>query len=144
MKPYKNKINRIRSFALALIFAGVVIMYIGIFFRKNEIVMLIFMFLGVLAIIASTIVYAWIGSLSTRAVQIVCPSCGKQTKMLGRVDMCGHCREPLTLDPSLEGKEFDEAYNRPKTKPLLQKKNPSNKKRPIHLHSEGVSDAFFI
>ena len=50
MKPYKNKINRIRSFALSLIFIGVVIMYIGIFFRKNEIVMLIFMFLGVLAI----------------------------------------------------------------------------------------------
>ena len=63
MKPYKNKINRIRSFALSLIFIGVVIMYIGIFFRKNEIVMLIFMLLGVLAIIASTVVYAWIGSL---------------------------------------------------------------------------------
>lgn len=75
--------------------------------------MLIFMVLGVLAIIASTVVYAWIGSLSTRAVQIICPSCGKQTKMLGRVDMCGHCREPLTLDPTLEGKEFDVAYNRP-------------------------------
>ena len=113
MKPYKNKINRIRSFALSLIFIGVIIMYMGIFFRKNEIVMLIFMFLGVLAIIASTVVYAWIGSLSTRAAQITCPNCGKQTKMLGRVDMCGHCREPLTMDPTLEGKEFDEAYNRP-------------------------------
>ena len=125
MKPYKNKINRIRSFALALIFAGVVIMYIGIFFRKYEIVMLIFMFLGVLAILASTVVYAWIGTLSTRAVQITCPSCGKQTKMLGRVDMCGHCREPLTLDPSLEGKEFDETYNRPKSK-AAAKEEPKN------------------
>jgi predicted RNA-binding Zn-ribbon protein involved in translation (DUF1610 family) len=114
MKPYKNKINRIRTFALSLIFIGVVIMYIGIFFRKNEIIMLIFMFLGVLAIIASTITYAWIGSLSTRAVQIVCPNCGGLTKMLGRVDMCMHCREPLTLDPSLEGKEFDVSYNRKK------------------------------
>lgn len=114
MKPYKNKINRIRSFALSLIFIGVVIMYIGIFFRSNEIVMLIFMFLGVLAIIASTVVYAWIGTLSTRAVKIKCPNCGKHTKMLGRVDMCGHCREPLTLDPELEGKEFDVAYNKTK------------------------------
>ena len=113
MKPYKNKINRIRSFALSLIFVGVVIMYIGVFFRSNEIVMLIFMVLGMLAILSSVIVYAWIGTLSTRAVQIQCPSCGKHTKMLGRVDMCGHCREPLTLDPSLEGKEFDVAYNRP-------------------------------
>lgn len=113
MKPYKNKINRIRTFALSLVFIGVVIMYMGIFFRSNEIVMLIFMLLGVLAIIASTIVYAWIGALSTKAAQITCPNCGKETKMLGRVDMCGHCREPLTLDPSLEGKEFDEMYNKP-------------------------------
>lgn len=123
MKPYKNKINRIRSFALSLIFIGVVIMYLGIFFRSNEIVMLIFMVLGLLAILGSTVVYAWIGTLSTRAVQIVCPSCGKATKMLGRVDMCGHCREPLTLDPSLEGKEFDEAYNRPANR------NDSSKKK---------------
>jgi Zinc-ribbon containing domain len=125
LKPYKNKINRIRSFALSLIFIGVVIMYIGIFFRKNEIVMLSFMILGVLAIIASTVVYAWIGSLSTRAVQIQCPNCERHTKMLGRVDMCGHCREPLTLDPSLEGKEFDVAYNRSKPK-SARTKNESN------------------
>ena len=116
MKPYKNKINRIRSFALSLIFIGVAIMYIGIFFRKHEIVMLIFMVLGMLAILSSTVVYAWIGTLSTRAVQVVCPNCGKQTKMLGRVDMCGHCREPLTLDAQLEGKEFDVNYNRPAKK----------------------------
>jgi len=84
--------------------------------------MLIFMILGLLAILGSTVVYAWIGTLSTRAVQIVCPSCGKSTKMLGRVDMCGHCREPLTLDPSLEGKEFDEAYNRPASRKDSSKK----------------------
>ncbi|AOV06850.1 YgzB family protein [Sporosarcina ureilytica] len=113
MKPYKNKINRIRSFALSLIFIGVVIMYAGIFFRKHEIIMLIFMALGVLCIIASTITYAWIGAISTRAAQVVCPGCGGLTKIVGRVDMCGHCREPLTMDPSLEGKEFDESYNRP-------------------------------
>jgi len=23
-----------------------------------------------------------------------------------------HCKEPLTLDPNLEGQEFDEKYNR--------------------------------
>ncbi len=112
MKPYKNKINRIRSFALSLIFIGIVIMYIGIFFRSNEIVMLIFMFVGMLAIIGSTVVYAWIGTLSTRAMRVKCPNCGKHTKILGRVDMCAHCREPLTVDPNLEGKEFDIAYNK--------------------------------
>ncbi|MFC4410206.1 YgzB family protein [Chungangia koreensis] len=116
MKPYKNKINRIRTFALSLIFIGFIIMYIGIFFRNHQVIMLIFMLLGVVAIIASTAVYAWIGMLSTKAIQVECPNCGKHTKMLGRVDMCMYCREPLTLDPNLEGKEFDEDYNRKNSK----------------------------
>ena len=112
MKPYKNKINRIRSFALSLIFIGFVIMYIGIFFREHQIVMTLFMLLGLLAILGSTAVYAWIGLLSTKAVQVECPNCGKHTKVLGRVDMCMYCREPLTLDPTLEGQEFDVKLNR--------------------------------
>lgn len=70
------------------------------------------MVLGLLFIVASTIVYFWIGMLSTRTIQVVCPSCKKPTKMLGRVDLCMYCREQLTLDPNLEGKEFDENYNR--------------------------------
>lgn len=111
---YSNKINKIRTFALALIFIGIVIMYIGIFFRTSMLVMSIFMILGFLTVLSSAVVYAWIGMLSTRAVQVVCPTCNKVTKMLGRVDACMYCREPLTLDPKLEGKEFDEKYNRKK------------------------------
>ncbi len=111
MKKYRNKINKIRSFALSLIFIGFVIMYGAIFFRENQILVIIFMSLGLLAIIGSTVVYGWIGLLSTRAVQVVCPSCGKHTKVLGRVDMCMYCNEPLTLDATLEGKEFDQSYN---------------------------------
>lgn len=116
MKKYSNKINRIRSFALALIFIGFVVMYGGIFFKSNPILVLIFMSLGVLCIIASTVVYAWIGLLSTRAVQVECPNCKKHTKVLGRVDICMYCNEPLTLDPNLEGQEFDETYNSKKSK----------------------------
>ncbi|RDI37191.1 YgzB family protein [Falsibacillus pallidus] len=112
MAKYSNKINKIRTFALSLIFIGFIIMYIGIFFRTHPIVMTIFMILGLLSIIASTVVYFWIGMLSTKAIQVVCPNCGKPTKLLGRVDMCMHCREPLTLDKNLEGKEFDENYNK--------------------------------
>lgn len=110
-RKYSSKINKIRTFALSLIFVGFFIMYIGIFFQGNMLVMTIFMLLGLLAIVASTVVYFWIGMLSTKAVQVVCPTCGKATKVLGRVDMCMYCNEPLTLDPSLEGKEFDEKYN---------------------------------
>lgn len=113
-RKYSSKINKIRTFALSLIFVGFLIMYIGIFFRTNMWLMTIFMILGLFSIIASTVVYFWIGMLSTKAVQVVCPSCEKPTKMLGRVDMCMYCREPLTLDPELEGKEFDENYNKKK------------------------------
>ncbi|MBA4536292.1 YgzB family protein [Bacillus aquiflavi] len=112
MRKYSSKINKIRTFALSLIFIGFIVMYGGIFFRKSPILMTIFMIIGLLFIIASTVVYFWIGMLSTKTVQIVCPNCKKVTKMLGRVDMCMYCNEPLTLDPELEGKEFDEKYNR--------------------------------
>lgn len=115
-KAYSNKINKIRSFALALIFVGFVIMYAGIFFRENPIVMLIFISLGMIALMFSMVVYFWIGMLSTKAVIVNCPNCEKPTKILGRVDMCMHCREPLTLDPDLEGREFSEDYNKKKSK----------------------------
>ncbi|MGN7941888.1 YgzB family protein [Virgibacillus sp. 6R] len=111
-RKYTSKINKIRTFALSLVFVGFIIMYLGIFFRTNIWIMTIFMLLGMLSIIASTVVYFWIGMLSTRAVQVICPTCEKPTKILGRVDMCMHCKEPLTLDKELEGKEFDENYNR--------------------------------
>jgi hypothetical protein len=112
MAKYSSKINKIRSFALGLIFVGFIVMYIGIYFRTSPLIMTIFMILGLLFIIASTVVYFWIGMLSTKTIQVRCPSCGKPTKMLGRVDMCMHCREPLTLDQTLEGKEFNENYNK--------------------------------
>ncbi|MEC1179616.1 YgzB family protein [Metasolibacillus meyeri] len=114
MKKYQNKINKIRSFALALIFIGFVVMYGAIFFRENPILVIIFMTLGLICMLGSVVVYGWIGLLSTRAVQVVCPGCGKYTKVLGRVDMCMYCNEPLTLDPALEGKEFDQTYNKKK------------------------------
>ncbi|MCW9133366.1 hypothetical protein COJ48_23395 [Bacillus cereus] len=109
---YSNKINKIRTFALSLVFIGLFIAYLGVFFRDNIIIMTTFMMVGFLAVIASTVVYFWIGMLSTKTVHIICPSCDKPTKMLGRVDACMHCNQPLTLDPSLEGKEFDEKYNK--------------------------------
>lgn len=112
MAKYSSKINKIRTFALSLIFIGFVVMYGGIFFREHPLVMTILMILGLLFIIASTIVYFWIGMLSTKTIQVVCPNCGKHTKILGRVDICMYCNEPLTLDPNLEGKEFNEKYNK--------------------------------
>lgn len=115
MAKYSSKINKIRTFALSLIFIGFIVMYGGVFFRNSPIIMTIFMILGLLCIVASTVVYFWIGMLSTKTIQVKCPNCGKATKILGRVDMCMHCNEPLTLDKNLEGMEFDEKYNRKQT-----------------------------
>lgn len=111
-RMYSSKINKIRSFALILIFVGFLVMYAGIFFRESPFLMTLFMVLGMLFFVFSTIVYFWIGLLSTRSVQVVCPTCNQPTKMLGKVDMCMHCNEPLTLDPKLEGEDFNERYNR--------------------------------
>ncbi|CDQ42106.1 MULTISPECIES: YgzB family protein [Virgibacillus] len=108
---YSSKINKIRSFALILVFAGILLMYVGILTKRIEWLMVTFFILGVLMVVLSCAVYLWIGTLSLKAVPIVCPNCEKPTKMLGRVDACMHCKEPLTLDKDLEGKAFDEKYN---------------------------------
>jgi Zn-dependent protease with chaperone function len=112
LQQHKNKINRIRTFALSLVFIGIIIMYGGIYFRSYPWVMVTFMLLGFFSVIASTVVYFWIGMISTKTVQVTCPNCEKTTKILGRVDACMHCNEPLTLDKDLEGKDFDEKYNK--------------------------------
>ncbi len=123
---YSSKINKNRSFALILIFAGIGFMYIGLLVKKIDWLMAIFFLIGVISIVLSTVVYFWIGMLSTKAVPIICPSCEKPTKMLGRVDACMHCKQPLTLDKDLEGKEFDEKYNSRKYQ-REQKKNNNTK-----------------
>lgn len=112
MAKRSNKINKIRTFALSLVFIGILIMYGGIFFRTSPIIMTIFMILGLLCVLASTVVYFWIGLISTKTTQVICPTCNKITKILGRVDMCMYCNEPLTLDKDLAEKEFDASYNR--------------------------------
>lgn len=109
---YSSKINKLRTIALSLVFIGIIIMYGGIFFQSSPLLMTIFMVIGFLCIILSTVIYFWVGMISTKTVQVVCPSCQKPTKMLGRVDACMYCNEPLTLDKDLEGKEFDLKYNR--------------------------------
>ena len=111
---YTNKINRIRTFALLMVFGGIIIMYLGLFFQTSPFMMTLLMIIGFLSVIGSSVIYFWIGMLSSRAVIVTCPACEQETKILGRVDACMHCSEPLTLDKSLEGKPFDEEYNKVK------------------------------
>lgn len=121
-----SKINRIRTFALVLVFAGFAIMYMGIFFHHYPWLMDALMILGFLSVLSSSAVYAWVGMLSTKAVIVECPNCGKATKILGRVDVCMSCKQPLTLDKGLEGKEIDPKYNRRKYRREKEKAESRN------------------
>lgn len=112
MKKRGNKINRARNLALLLVFAGIGVMYLGLLAKNITWLMIIFMLLGFVMVLSSSALYFIIGMASTKAIVVTCPNCEKQTKMLGRVDLCMHCDEPLTIDQSLEGKEFDEKYNK--------------------------------
>lgn len=93
-----NKINRIRSFALILIFLGLILMYGGILFKQLIIISMIFIILGCLSIILSTIIYLWIGLLSTQTQSITCSNCKRNTKILGSADLCMHCNQPITYN----------------------------------------------
>lgn len=108
---YSSKINKARSFALILILAGILVMYGGLLLKKIPWLMFSLFIVGVLFVVLSTVVYFWIGLLSTRTISVVCPNCERPTKMLGRVDACMYCKQPITLDENLEGVEFDEKYN---------------------------------
>src|SRR5699024_12064363 len=111
---YSSKINKIRTFALSLIFIGFIIMYVGLIFKTTEWLMVTFFILGVIAILLSTAIYLWIGLLSTKAVPIICLTCEKPTKMLGRVDDSMHCIQPLTLNESFEVVDFEDKNNKRK------------------------------
>ena len=112
MKKRGNKINRARNIALLLIFGGIGVMYLGLLAKSITWLMIIFMLLGLVMVLASSALYFIVGMASTKAIIVTCPNCEKETKMLGRVDLCMYCDEPLTIDRSLEGKEFDEKYNK--------------------------------
>jgi hypothetical protein len=96
----KGKINTVRTFALGLVFGGMIVMY-GSFLVESSIAMGFFMILGLIMVLSSTGIYFWIGFLSTKAVYVTCPSCNKQTKMLGKLDECMHCKQQLTLDRTI-------------------------------------------
>ncbi|MFB9861605.1 DUF2614 family zinc ribbon-containing protein [Salinicoccus siamensis] len=128
MKKQGNKILRIRGYALALIFIGMIIMYAGVFFRTIPWLFGIFLFVGLLPILLSFAIYFWVGMISTRALTVQCPNCERHTKILGHVDFCQHCKEPLTVDKELEGEDFSLDYNVPhrREKAIEEKKQDGN------------------
>lgn len=97
---FKGKLNKLRTYSMAIMIIGFVIMYIGIVLKNYPIIMSIVMVLGLFVVVISASSYFWIGMLSSRAVLIKCPTCEKTTKMLGKNDDCMFCGQKLTLDPN--------------------------------------------
>lgn len=92
-----GKLNKIRTFALLLIFLGVGVMYLGFLLPT---LMAVFFALGLIFVLASVGIYFWVGVLSTQSFRVQCPECGKETKVLGRRDQCMYCKAILSVDPN--------------------------------------------
>ncbi|MED0770223.1 DUF2614 family zinc ribbon-containing protein, partial [Bacillus atrophaeus] len=73
MAKYSSKINKIRTFALSLVFVGFIIMYIGIFFKESVLLASLFMLLGLLSIGLSTVVDILIGMQKNKEIREFCP-----------------------------------------------------------------------
>ncbi|OUM97324.1 MAG: hypothetical protein A9Z00_05500 [Thermobacillus sp. ZCTH02-B1] len=100
------KINEFRTWGLLLTLIGMGLMVAGtagiVFWgvQPGKIIAGIFLVLGMISLMLSMGVYFWAGMLSTSAVMLICPECGRQTKMLGETDRCMFCRTILTKDPN--------------------------------------------
>jgi len=100
-----SKINEFRLWGLLLTLIGLSLMIVGlvgVVFNWGvfgKVLAAVFMILGLLSVMGSMVVYFWAGMLSTSAVILECPECGKQTKMLGKIDRCMFCKTILSMDP---------------------------------------------
>jgi hypothetical protein len=105
MKFKSSKVNEFRLWGLLLTMGGMLLMIVGLagivfnWGQAGKIMAVIFMIVGMISMLLSMGVYFWAGMLSTSAIVIECPECGKRTKMLGKTDRCMFCKTVLTLDP---------------------------------------------
>jgi len=105
-----SKLNEVRLWGLLLILAGMGVMILGtagiVFLGSTgKAIASVFLVLGMVLMLGSVAIYFWAGVMSTSAIQLECPECGKRTKMLGKTDRCMFCKTILTLDPELAGIE---------------------------------------
>ncbi|EGL20195.1 MULTISPECIES: DUF2614 family zinc ribbon-containing protein [unclassified Paenibacillus] len=108
-----SKINEFRLWGLLLTMGGMLIMIIGLagvvfdWGAVGRIIAVIFLILGMISMLGSMAIYFWAGMMSTSAVALDCPECGKRTKMIGKTDRCMFCKTILTVDPSMAPAEAE-------------------------------------
>jgi hypothetical protein len=113
---FSGKLNKLRNVAMLICFFGIAVMYIGYagfsgffgnYLNHSIVFMSVFLVLGILFIMGSTVFYMYIGMLSSKALRVECPKCKKVTKMVGKVDECMFCRQTLSIDPKHAPKKED-------------------------------------
>jgi hypothetical protein len=103
-----SKVNEFRLWGLAMTMGGMLLMIIGLagivfdWGKAGRIIAVVFMIIGMISMMVSMGIYFWAGMLSTSAIAIDCPECGRRTKMLGKTDRCMFCKTILTVDPQYE------------------------------------------
>jgi hypothetical protein len=110
MRFKSSKINEFRLWGLLLTMVGMGVMILGtagilLWGKEGQIFAGIFLVVGLLSMMGSMGIYFWAGMLSTSALMLECPECGKQTKMLGKTDRCMFCKTILSVDPAHAPKE---------------------------------------
>ena len=107
-----SKINEFRLWGLLFTLFGMGLMIVGtagvVFWgQTGKVFAAVFMVIGMIAMLLSVGVYFWAGMLSTSALILNCPECGRHTKMLGKTDRCMYCRTKMTIDPN-QATDLDE------------------------------------
>lgn len=94
------KLNRLRNFALFLMFVAFIIMYVstlGKLSPATKFLLPIGLIIGILVALAAMFLYFRIGSISMRIPKVDCPHCGRTIKLLGESDHCPYCKRPLRM-----------------------------------------------
>ncbi|WP_068777879.1 YgzB family protein [Paenibacillus sp. FJAT-26967] len=123
-----SKINEFRLWGLLLTMGGMLVMIIGLagvvfdWGTIGRVIAGIFLIIGLISMLGSMAIYFWAGMMSTSAVALDCPECGKRTKMIGKTDRCMFCKTILTVDPALASEQADTEVivNEPDTKEAAQ------------------------
>jgi len=116
MRLKTSKLNEFRLWGLLLTLIGMGIMLLGmipilLWGHAGRPYAFLFFVIGMFSMLGSVAVYFFAGVLSTSAVVIECPECGKPTKMLGKSDRCMFCKTLLTLEPPADDKPADDKPN---------------------------------
>lgn len=117
MKLKSSKLNEFRLWGLLLTLIGMGIMLLGtipilLWDNVGKSYAIIFFVIGMFSMLGSVAVYFFAGVMSTSAIVIECPECGKPTKILGKTDRCMYCKTILSLEAPPEQREHADPSER--------------------------------